>query len=83
MHRSRDRRSIYAVSSLPVDRSANNPAAPRPWAAYPLLYDAFGPDRLVWGSYGTNMQAFRQQLALVEEMFDFAADSERKLIRGR
>jgi L-fuconolactonase len=46
------------------------------------LYDAYGPQRLIWGSYGSNMQAFEQQLALIDEMFDFAPEPERARIRG-
>ena len=46
------------------------------------LYDAFGPDRLIWGSYGSNLQAFERQVALVDEMFDFSPESERARIRG-
>jgi L-fuconolactonase len=46
------------------------------------LYDAFGPERLIWGSYGSTMHALEQQLALIDEMFDFAPEPERARIRG-
>jgi predicted TIM-barrel fold metal-dependent hydrolase len=46
------------------------------------LYDAFGPERLIWGSYGSNVQDFEQQLALIDEMFDFVPEPERARIRG-
>jgi predicted TIM-barrel fold metal-dependent hydrolase len=46
------------------------------------LYDAFGPDRLVWGSYGTDMAAFQKTLAQIDEVFDYAPASERVRIRG-
>ena len=46
------------------------------------LYDTFGPDRLVWGSYGATMPAFEKALASVDETFDFASEADRAKIRG-
>ena len=46
------------------------------------LYDAFGPDRLVWGSYGTDMAAFEKILAQIDDVFDYAPEAERVKIRG-
>ena len=46
------------------------------------VYDAFGPDRLVWGSYGSSMTAFDRSIALIDELFDFASEAERRKIRG-
>jgi predicted TIM-barrel fold metal-dependent hydrolase len=54
--------------------------------AKPLVrrtYDAFGPDRMMWGGLGMNMQAFRQNTAMFAEMFDFASETDRAKIRGR
>ena len=46
------------------------------------VYDAFGPDRLVWGSYGATMPAFEKALAQIDDVFDFATEAERVKIRG-
>jgi predicted TIM-barrel fold metal-dependent hydrolase len=46
------------------------------------VYDAFGPDRLVWGSYGATMPAFEKALAQIDDVFDFAPVQERAKIRG-
>ena len=46
------------------------------------LYDAFGPDRLIWSGLGMNMAAFARATALIEETFDFASEEDRAKIRG-
>ena len=46
------------------------------------LYDAFGPDRLIWAGLGMNMAAFARATALIEETFDFASEGDRAKIRG-
>ena len=46
------------------------------------VYDAFGPDRLIWGSYGSDMQAFNKILGQIDDVFDFAPEAERVKIRG-
>lgn len=54
-------------------------------SAKPLIrrvYDAFGPDRLIWGGLGYNMADFDRQAKLLDLMFDFAPESERARIRG-
>jgi predicted TIM-barrel fold metal-dependent hydrolase len=45
-------------------------------------YDAFGPDRLIWGGYGGNVERFEKTLALIDELFGFASEEERLKIRG-
>ena len=45
-------------------------------------YDAFGPDRMIWGGLGKSMEEFRQQAALFEEMFAFASEADKAKIRG-
>ena len=62
--------------------------------AKPLVrraYDAFGPDRMIWGYFGHDatgvgggfsMAAFERDAALFENMFDFAKEEERQQIRG-
>ena len=46
------------------------------------LYDAYGPDRLIWGSYGSSMKSFESALALIDTVFDYAPEPERVKIRG-
>jgi predicted TIM-barrel fold metal-dependent hydrolase len=53
--------------------------------AKPLVkrtFDAFGPDRMIWGGLGMNEQEFRRNSAMFDEMFDFASASDRAKIRG-
>ena len=45
-------------------------------------YDAFGPDRIIWGVLGSNLADFRKHSALLDDMFDFAPESARAKIRG-
>jgi L-fuconolactonase len=46
------------------------------------VYDAFGPERLIWGSYGATMPAFQKALTQIDDVFDFAPELERMKIRG-
>ena len=46
------------------------------------LYDAYGPDRLIWGAYGSSMAAFERMLSLIDFMFDYASEADREKIRG-
>ncbi len=46
------------------------------------VYDAFGPDRIIWGSFGSTLEAFNRNAALLDEMFRFASEADRSLIRG-
>jgi predicted TIM-barrel fold metal-dependent hydrolase len=46
------------------------------------LYNAYGPDRLIWGSFGSNMKAFERALALFDFVFDFPSEEDRIKIRG-
>jgi predicted TIM-barrel fold metal-dependent hydrolase len=53
--------------------------------AKPLVrrtYDAFGPDHMMWGGLGMDIQSFRQNSAMLAEMFDFASEADRAKIRG-
>jgi predicted TIM-barrel fold metal-dependent hydrolase len=45
-------------------------------------FEAFGPDRIVWGELGTSMPAFEKAVELFDIMFDFASESDRAKIRG-
>jgi predicted TIM-barrel fold metal-dependent hydrolase len=46
------------------------------------VFDAFGPDRLVWGSFGSNLEAFNKIVAQIDDVFDFASENDRSKIRG-
>jgi predicted TIM-barrel fold metal-dependent hydrolase len=46
------------------------------------VFDAFGPDRIIWGVLGMDMEEFEKQVALFDEMFDFASETDRAKIRG-
>jgi len=46
------------------------------------LYDAYGPDRLIWGSYGSSMGSFEKALALIDYVFDYASEGDRVKVRG-
>jgi predicted TIM-barrel fold metal-dependent hydrolase len=53
--------------------------------AKPLVrktFDAFGPDRMLWGGLGHNMSEFRQAKAVFDSMFDFASEKDRAQIKG-
>jgi predicted TIM-barrel fold metal-dependent hydrolase len=46
------------------------------------VYDAFGPDRLIWENYGGSVQRCRESLAHINEIFSFASEDDRIKIRG-
>jgi L-fuconolactonase len=46
------------------------------------VYDAFGPDRLIWENYGGSIIRFKESLALVDRIFSFASADDRIKIRG-
>jgi predicted TIM-barrel fold metal-dependent hydrolase len=45
-------------------------------------FDAFGPDRMVWGSLGHSMKEFRQKSEIFDVNFHFLPQSDRARIRG-
>ena len=45
-------------------------------------FDAFGPDRVLWGGIGNTMEEFDRQVRLFDVMFDFASEADRAKIRG-
>jgi predicted TIM-barrel fold metal-dependent hydrolase len=54
--------------------------------AQPLVrrtFDAFGPDRMIWGGLGQSMPQFEQAFEVFESMFAFAKEQDRAKIRGR
>jgi hypothetical protein len=46
------------------------------------VYDAFGPDRLIWENYGGSLKGFQKNLAAIDELFGFASEEDRVKIRG-
>jgi predicted TIM-barrel fold metal-dependent hydrolase len=46
-------------------------------------FDAFGPDRMIWGGLGMDMAAFEKNAAMFEEMFAFASAADRAKTRGQ
>jgi predicted TIM-barrel fold metal-dependent hydrolase len=46
------------------------------------IYDAFGPDRMIWGMLGNTPAEYRKQAARFDELLAFATDAERAKIRG-
>lgn len=46
------------------------------------MYDAFGPDRMIWGYFGHDAATFEKEAALLDAMFDYASEAEREKIRG-
>jgi len=45
-------------------------------------YDAFGPDRMMWGGLGHNRNDFAKAVEVFEAMFDFAAEKDKAKVRG-
>jgi predicted TIM-barrel fold metal-dependent hydrolase len=45
-------------------------------------YDAFGPDRMIWGGLGKSMADFDKAVEVFDLMFDFASEADRAKIRG-
>jgi predicted TIM-barrel fold metal-dependent hydrolase len=46
------------------------------------VYEAYGPDKMIWGELGGNLAQFRQAVQLFDVMFDFAPEAGRRKIRG-
>lgn len=46
------------------------------------LYDAFGPGRLIWGGLGNNLADYKKSQEQFVQLFDFASEPSRDLIRG-
>jgi predicted TIM-barrel fold metal-dependent hydrolase len=45
-------------------------------------FDAFGPDRMVWGSLGASKESFRRASEIFDVNFDFVSADDRRKIRG-
>ena len=53
--------------------------------AAPLVrrtFDAFGPNRIIWGGLGMTMPEFKENSATLDALFDFASAADRAKIRG-
>jgi L-fuconolactonase len=46
------------------------------------IYDAFGPDRMIWGMLGNTIEEHRKQSARFEELLAFAPAADRAKIAG-
>jgi predicted TIM-barrel fold metal-dependent hydrolase len=47
------------------------------------IYDAWGPDRMIWGYFGHDQASFEKEVALFNVMFDYVSEEDREKIRGR
>lgn len=45
-------------------------------------FDAFGADRMIWGGLGHTMEELDSNVAVFNNMFDFASEEDRAKIRG-
>ena len=45
------------------------------------IYDAFGPERMIWGTLGNTAEQYQKQAARFEELLSFASESDRRRIR--
>ncbi|MGC2400297.1 MAG: amidohydrolase family protein [Acidobacteriaceae bacterium] len=84
---------VLALAKLPLvymkfSKTGVESASKQPFPhldARPLVrrvYDAFGPDRMIWGELGGNQVEFQQAVQLFNTMFDFVPEANRKKIRG-
>ncbi len=46
------------------------------------LFEAFGPDRMIWGGLGTNMDEFQKATQQFNEFFAFTTEANRAKLRG-
>lgn len=45
-------------------------------------FEAFGPERILWGGLGHDMDGFRQAQGIFDHHFAFATEAQREMIRG-
>lgn len=69
---------LCAVSSASKEKFPHRDVKP----VVRRAFDAFGPDRLIWGGLGMNMPDFEQNVAMFEEFFAFTTGQSRAKIRG-
>jgi len=46
------------------------------------VFQAFGPDRILWGGLGMDAKQFAQQTALLDQIFAFTSEAVRAKLRG-
>jgi len=46
------------------------------------IYDAFGPDRTIWGGLGNTLTDYRKQSQRFDQLLGFASEADRAKIRG-
>jgi predicted TIM-barrel fold metal-dependent hydrolase len=46
------------------------------------IFDAFGPDRIIWGMVGNTPAEYPKQIARFQELLAFASETDRARIRG-
>ncbi len=88
---------VLALAKLPhvymkFDRTGVENASKQPFPyldAKPLVrrvYEAFGPDRILWGeigaNWGTNAVEFGRCIQIFDTMFDFVPESDKAKMRG-
>ncbi|MEP6716815.1 MAG: amidohydrolase family protein [Terriglobia bacterium] len=45
-------------------------------------FDAFGPDRMLWGYFGHDLPGYAKEAAQLDAIFDYASEADREKIRG-
>jgi predicted TIM-barrel fold metal-dependent hydrolase len=76
--------NVYIKFTTTGVASASKEAYPH-LDAKPLVkrvYEAFGPDRMMWGELGLDMDQFGKAVQLFDTQLDFVPESDRKKIRG-
>jgi predicted TIM-barrel fold metal-dependent hydrolase len=46
------------------------------------IYEAYGPERMIWGYFGHDRASFDKQVEMFDAMFDYVAEEDREKIRG-
>jgi L-fuconolactonase len=46
------------------------------------VYESFGPDRMMWGELGLNMEQFGKAIQLFDTQLDFVPEPDKQKIRG-
>jgi predicted TIM-barrel fold metal-dependent hydrolase len=77
-----DYEQVLALAKLPRVYVKYSSATPELKPTVRKLFDAFGADRLIWGGLGMTTADFDKQAALLDQIFDYASESDRAKIRG-
>lgn len=81
---SSDFEGVLKLAKLPrVYMKYSNVSSPTLAPTVRKLYDAFGPDRMMWGYFGRDQASFEKQAELFDVMFEFVSEDDREKIRGR